>query len=91
MLRAIGQIAAALHLPAMEVLFISDVVGELDAASGAGMQTVLCVRPGNQPKGPLRAIRSFKPSTRFFKPDLVSLCPKFDEIIRPACEASRSG
>jgi len=41
------QIAAALRLPANEVLFISDVVGELDAASAAGMQTLLCVRPGN--------------------------------------------
>ncbi|HXL81501.1 MAG TPA: acireductone synthase [Pyrinomonadaceae bacterium] len=41
------RIAVALHLPANEVLFISDVVGELAAASGAGMQTLLCVRPGN--------------------------------------------
>jgi len=41
------RIAAALSLPAREVLFISDVVGELDAASAAGMQTLLCVRPGN--------------------------------------------
>jgi enolase-phosphatase E1 len=41
------RIAAALRLPANEVLFISDVVGELDAASAAGMQTLLCVRPGN--------------------------------------------
>lgn len=44
------QIAAALCLPATEVLFISDVVNELDAASAAGMQTLLCVRPGNQPQ-----------------------------------------
>jgi enolase-phosphatase E1 len=41
------QIAAALGLTASKVLFISDVVGELDAASAAGMQTLLCVRPGN--------------------------------------------
>ena len=41
------RIAAAMSLPAREVLFISDVVGELDAASAAGMQTLLCVRPGN--------------------------------------------
>ena len=45
------QIAATLGLTASEVLFISDVVIELDAASGAGMQTRLCVRPGNQPQG----------------------------------------
>jgi enolase-phosphatase E1 len=44
------QIAAALDLDASEVLFISDVVAELAAASGAGMQTLLCVRPGNQPQ-----------------------------------------
>lgn len=31
----------------MEVLFLSDVVAELDAARNAGMQTTLCVRPGN--------------------------------------------
>jgi enolase-phosphatase E1 len=41
------RIASALGLPATEVLFISDVVGELDAASTAGMQTLLSVRPGN--------------------------------------------
>ena len=44
------QIAAALSLKASEVLFISDVVVELAAANGAGMQTLLCVRPGNQPQ-----------------------------------------
>jgi enolase-phosphatase E1 len=44
------QIASALHLPARDVLFISDVVPELDAAGAAGMQTLLCVRPGNQPQ-----------------------------------------
>ena len=44
------QIAAALGLLASEVLFISDVVNELDAANDVGMQTVLCIRPGNQPQ-----------------------------------------
>ena len=44
------QIAAALDLPASEVFFISDVVNELDAANDAGMQTALCIRPGNQPQ-----------------------------------------
>lgn len=33
--------------PAGEVLFLSDVIAELDAARNAGMQTALCVRPGN--------------------------------------------
>jgi len=42
-----GKIAAAFALPAGEILFLSDVVAELDAARGAGMQTALLVRPGN--------------------------------------------
>ena len=46
------HIALALCLPAPEVLFISDVVAELDAASAAGMQTFLCVRAGNRPEAP---------------------------------------
>ncbi|MGH9872885.1 MAG: acireductone synthase [Pyrinomonadaceae bacterium] len=56
------QIAAALSLPAEKVLFISDVIGELDAASEAGMQTLLCVRPGNHPQAfpaPYRTIQTF--------------------------------
>ena len=56
------QIAAALCLSATEVLFISDVVNELDAASAAGMQSMLCVRPGNQPQtspARYRIIQSF--------------------------------
>ncbi|HEY0431184.1 MAG TPA: acireductone synthase [Pyrinomonadaceae bacterium] len=44
------QMTAALSLTASQVLFISDVVNELAAASDAGMQTLLCVRPGNQPQ-----------------------------------------
>ncbi len=44
------RIADALQLPATEVLFISDVPSEIDAASRAGMQTLLCMRPGNQPQ-----------------------------------------
>ena len=41
------HIATALALPTTAVLFISDVVGELDAAKAAGMHTLLCLRPGN--------------------------------------------
>ena len=48
MLRAI--VRSHPHLPAQDVLFISDVVPELDAAGAAGMRTLLCVRPGNQPQ-----------------------------------------
>lgn len=34
---------------AAEILFLSDIVGELDAAREAGMQTGLCYRVGNSP------------------------------------------
>lgn len=44
------RIAASLELPPNEILFVSDVVFELDAASKAGMQTRLCIRPGNHPQ-----------------------------------------
>jgi enolase-phosphatase E1 len=40
-------IAEKIALPAREVLFLSDVTGELNAARDAGIQTTLCVRPGN--------------------------------------------
>ena len=40
-------IGAKIGSPANEVLFVSDVTAELDAARGAGMRTALCVRPGN--------------------------------------------
>jgi enolase-phosphatase E1 len=45
-----------------EVLFVSDVVRELDAARIAGMQTALCIRPGNHPQSPgtHRTISSFE-------------------------------
>lgn len=45
------RIAGSLGLPAQDVLFISDVVAELVAANRSGMQTLLCVRPGNAPSG----------------------------------------
>lgn len=55
------QIASALCVPAQEILFVSDVVAELDAASAAGLQTLLCVRPGNPPQsaGQQQIIQSF--------------------------------
>ena len=42
-----GQIADAFGVSPPEILFLSDVTRELDAARSAGMQTLLCVRPGN--------------------------------------------
>lgn len=43
------QIAEAFGRPAETILFLSDVVAELDAARSAGMQTGLMLRPGNAP------------------------------------------
>jgi enolase-phosphatase E1 len=44
-----AAIAREMSLPPGEVLFLSDVVEELDAARRAGMGTGLVVRPGNKP------------------------------------------
>ena len=55
------KIAAALGRSPHEVLFVSDVTGELDAAGRAGMETALCVR-GQNPEvaaGEHPRIRSF--------------------------------
>jgi enolase-phosphatase E1 len=45
------NIAAAIGLPGEEILFLSDVVQELDAAQQAGMQTVGLARDGGQLPG----------------------------------------
>lgn len=42
-------IASELGLESSEILFVSDVIEELDAASEAGMATMLCIRQGNEP------------------------------------------
>jgi enolase-phosphatase E1 len=56
-----AKIAEAFGLPPGEILFLSDVVGELDAAREAGFLTGLFLRPGNRPAepGPHPAHRSF--------------------------------
>jgi enolase-phosphatase E1 len=46
------RIAEAMRLAPAEILFISDVTAELDAAASAGMRRALCVRPGNPPQPP---------------------------------------
>ena len=55
------RIAAALQRQPAEVLFLSDIVAELDAARDAGMQTALCVRTrGAEPSpGPHPVIHAF--------------------------------
>ena len=44
-------IAAAMEMEPREILFISDVGEELDAARQAGMATALAIRPGNREPG----------------------------------------
>lgn len=43
------RVAEDWGLPPGEIVFISDVAGELDAAANAGLQVVASVRPGNAP------------------------------------------
>lgn len=45
------RIASTVDTPPGEILFISDVVGELDAARDAGLQTALCHRPAEPDPG----------------------------------------
>jgi 2,3-diketo-5-methylthio-1-phosphopentane phosphatase len=55
------RIVASSGVPAEAFVFVSDVVGELDAARAAGMQVRLASRPGNAPVPPdhgYRVIRS---------------------------------
>lgn len=56
------QISSELQLNPEQILFISDVGAELDAANKGGMQSALCIRPGNPPQPNVneqRMIRSF--------------------------------
>jgi enolase-phosphatase E1 len=56
------RISAELQLKPTQLLFISDVTAELEAATDAGVQTALCIRPANAPQPGVnqqRLIRSF--------------------------------
>jgi enolase-phosphatase E1 len=55
------KIAEACQLDASEMLFVSDVVAELDAAQSANMRTLLSLRPGNRPQ----PANSYKTITSF--------------------------
>ena len=44
------RIAGKMKLPARGILFVSDVIDELNAAHDAGMQVLLSIRPGNAPQ-----------------------------------------
>jgi len=50
-----AKIAADMGLEPRQILFVSDVGAELDAARAAGMATALAVRPGNREPGGLFA------------------------------------
>lgn len=57
-----ARISQAIEVPAPNILFVSDVTDELDAAASAGLETRLCIRPGNHPQptpSNHEAIRSF--------------------------------
>ena len=43
------RITAAMAIPPDAILFVSDAIGELNAARSAGMRTLLSMRPGNVP------------------------------------------
>jgi enolase-phosphatase E1 len=45
-----ARIAQEMGIASQEILFISDVVAELEAASSAGLAAVLAIRPGNAPQ-----------------------------------------
>jgi enolase-phosphatase E1 len=45
-----AAIARAFGLKPKQILFVTDVTRELDAARQAGMKTLLCMRPGNSPQ-----------------------------------------
>lgn len=55
------RIAAEVGELPPDILFVSDVVGELNAARAAGLGTILIVRPGNLPQPPHdhRIVHSF--------------------------------
>jgi len=44
-----AQIASTLRFPPVEILFISDIIEELDAAHSADLKVLLSIRPGNPP------------------------------------------
>ena len=56
------RIANALELRPTAMVFVSDVTAELEAAASTGLETLLCVRPGNHPQADASlysVIRSF--------------------------------
>ncbi|HYL97826.1 MAG TPA: acireductone synthase [Blastocatellia bacterium] len=56
------RIAVALGRDPGEIIFVSDITAELNAARESGMRTLLCVREGNRPQEPNghRLVTSFE-------------------------------
>jgi enolase-phosphatase E1 len=54
------RIARAMTRQPAEIVFVSDVVAELEAAREAGLQTVLSLRPGNPPQQDADAFESIR-------------------------------
>jgi len=54
------NIQLALGLPAGQIVFLSDIEQELDAARAAGMQTIKLLRPGNDPQSTHRTAADFE-------------------------------
>jgi enolase-phosphatase E1 len=52
-------IAATIGIPAKDMLFLSDIGAELDAAAKAGWQTIQILRPGTEPQGQHRLAADF--------------------------------
>jgi enolase-phosphatase E1 len=58
-LQSYKNITLALGIPANEILFLSDIEEELDAAREAGMQTIKLLRPGNDPNSTHKTAADF--------------------------------
>ena len=73
------KIVMRLECAPAEIVFISDVVRELDAADRAGFRTLLCVRPGNppQPANRHKVIRTFD--------ELFPAPPWGNAVVKPTC------
>lgn len=60
------KIAAAIGLPAQDILFLSDVAGELDAAREAGLSTAWLVRREDNPRTPAECAAATHPAVASF-------------------------
>jgi enolase-phosphatase E1 len=58
-LQSYKNITLALGLPATEILFLSDIELELDAAREAGMQTIKLIRPGTDTNSTHKTAKNF--------------------------------